>query len=174
MITVRRDAVRTQGRAPEGGGDQQSRRGCQMRHFCHRKHFEITGHTKPTFPCQQHSCRNAKVVPASTVVTDRNSSVLKVSLAARQCQRLRSTKVSIRSRSSACSRLVSTERPHRNLSVRRIRPHSECPRSTFGPIENGSTRSRHRLNHGKLADSSGDPRITEDCGHDEPTASGSR
>src|SRR5262249_18838500 len=50
MITVRRDAVRTQGRAPKGGGDQrdheavgsssqlearfQSRRGCQMRHFC--------------------------------------------------------------------------------------------------------------------------------------------
>src|SRR5215831_303237 len=114
MITVRRDAVRTQGRAPKGGGDQrdheavgsssqlearfQSRRGCQM----------------------QHSCRNAKVVPASTVVTGRNSSVLKVSLAARQCQRLRSTKVSIRSRSSACSRLVSTERPHRNLTVRRI------------------------------------------------------
>src|SRR5215472_3411892 len=45
---------------------------------------------------------------------------LKVSLAARQCQRLRSTKVSIRSRSSACSRLVSTERPHRNLTVPRI------------------------------------------------------
>src|SRR5215510_1154691 len=120
MITVRRDAVRTQGRAPEGGGDQQSRRGCQMRHFCHRKHFEITGHTKPTFPCQQHPCHNAKVVPASTVVTGRNSSVLKVSLAARQCQRLRSTKVSIRSRSSACSRLVSTERPHRNLTDMRI------------------------------------------------------
>src|SRR5262245_8684040 len=36
-------------------------------------------------------------------------------------QRLRSTKVSIRSRSSACSRLVSTERPHKNLTVRRIR-----------------------------------------------------
>src|SRR5262245_19472457 len=51
MITVRRDAVRTQGRAPKGGGDQRdheavgsssrlearfrSRRGCQMRHFCH-------------------------------------------------------------------------------------------------------------------------------------------
>src|SRR5262249_52263322 len=51
MITVRRDAVKTQGRAPKGGGDQrdheavgsssqlearfQSRRGCQMRHFCH-------------------------------------------------------------------------------------------------------------------------------------------
>jgi hypothetical protein len=52
---------------------------------------------------------------ASTVVTGRNSSVLKVSLAARQCQRLRST-----SRSSACSRLVSTERPHRNLTVRRM------------------------------------------------------
>jgi len=46
--------------------------------------------------------------------------VLKVSLAARQCQRLRSTKVSIRSRSSACSRLVSSERPHRNLTVRRM------------------------------------------------------
>jgi len=44
-----------------------------------------------------------------------------VSLAARQCQRLRSTKVSIRSRSSACSRLVSTERPHRNLTVPRNR-----------------------------------------------------
>ena len=41
MITVRRDAVRTQGR--------------------------------------QHSCRNAQVVLASTVVTGRNSSVLKVS-----------------------------------------------------------------------------------------------
>src|SRR5262249_39012804 len=51
MIAVRRDAVRTQGRAPKGGGDQRdreavgsssrlearfrSRRGCQMRHFCH-------------------------------------------------------------------------------------------------------------------------------------------
>src|SRR5262245_56238573 len=46
--------------------------------------------------------------------------VLKVPVAARQCQRLRSTKVSIRSRSSACSRLVSTERPHRNLTVPRI------------------------------------------------------
>src|SRR5262249_51953616 len=90
-----------------------------MRHFCHSQHFEITGHTKPTFP-KQRSCRNAKVVLASTLVTGRNSSELKVSLAARQCQRLRSTKVSIRSRSSACSRLVSTERPHRNLTVPRI------------------------------------------------------
>jgi hypothetical protein len=51
MITVRRDAMRTQGRAPKGGGDQRdheavgsssplearfrSRRGGQMRHFCH-------------------------------------------------------------------------------------------------------------------------------------------
>ena len=34
----------------------------------------------------QHSCRNAKVVLASTVVTGRNSSELKVSIAARQCQ----------------------------------------------------------------------------------------
>src|SRR5262249_51035880 len=91
-----------------------------MRHFCHSQHFEITGHTKPTFP-KQRSCRNAKVVLASTLVTGRNSSELKVSLAARQCQRLRSTKVSIRSRSSACSRLVSTERPHRNLTVTRPR-----------------------------------------------------
>src|SRR5262249_32872014 len=64
---------------------------------------------------------------ASTVVTGRNSSVLKVSLAARQCQRLRSTKVSIRSRSSACSRLVSTERPHRNLTVPRNRGSSGLP-----------------------------------------------
>jgi len=63
---------------------------------------------------------NAQVVLASTVVTGRNSSELKVSLAARQCQRLRSTKVSIRSRSSAYLRLVSTERPHRNLTVLRI------------------------------------------------------
>ena len=47
--------------------------------------------------------------------------MLKVSLAARQCQRLRSTKVPIRSRSSACSRLVSAERPHRNLTVKRNR-----------------------------------------------------
>src|SRR5262249_21263756 len=91
-----------------------------MRHFCHSQHFEITGHTKPTFP-KQRSCRNAKVVLASTLVTGRNSSELEVSLAARQCQRLRSTKVSIRSRSSACSRLVSTKRPHRNLTVPRIR-----------------------------------------------------
>jgi len=51
MIMVGRDAVRTQGRAPKGGGDQRdheavgssarlearlrSRTGCQMRHFCH-------------------------------------------------------------------------------------------------------------------------------------------
>ena len=58
---------------------------------------------------------------ASTVVTGRrNSSELKVSLAARQCQRLRSTKVSLRSRSSAWSRLVPIERPHRNLTILRI------------------------------------------------------
>src|SRR5262249_3881212 len=51
MITVRRDAVRTQGRAPKGGRNQRDReavgsssrlearfpshRGCQIRHFCH-------------------------------------------------------------------------------------------------------------------------------------------
>src|SRR6516162_529410 len=71
-------------------------------------------------PLSAHSCRNAQDVRPATVLTGRNSSELKVSLAARQCQRLRSTKVSLRSRSSACSRLVSTERPHRNLTVERI------------------------------------------------------
>src|SRR5262249_43435403 len=35
--------------------------------------------------------------------------------------------VSIRSRSSACSRLVSTERPHRNLTVPRNRGRSGLP-----------------------------------------------
>ena len=63
MITVRQDAVRTQGRAPKAEeinetakqwvrhrGLKLTRRGCQMRHFCHSQHFEITGHTKPTFP----------------------------------------------------------------------------------------------------------------------------
>src|SRR5262249_11381810 len=95
------------------------------------------------FPLLEHSCRNAQVVLASTVVTGRNSFVLKGLLAARRCQRLRSTKVSIRSRSFACSRLVSTERPHRDLPVRRsagvatirssnktagprVQPQSEC------------------------------------------------
>src|SRR5262249_16084708 len=41
-------------------------------------------------------------------------------------QRLRSAKVSIRSRASAYLRLVSIERPHRNLTVPRIRPGDRC------------------------------------------------
>jgi hypothetical protein len=76
-----------------------------------------------------NTLKSPTFVLASTVVTGRNSSELKVSPAARQCQRLRSTKVSIRSRSSACSRLVSTERPHRNLTVRRNARYSPKRRS---------------------------------------------
>src|SRR5262249_14080117 len=72
-----------------------------------------------------------------------NSSELKVSLAARQCQRLRPTKVSIRSRSSACSRLVSTERPHRNLTVRRNAQYS--PRALMSSPRTSLTRVSQEL-----------------------------
>src|SRR5262249_27711378 len=54
MITVRRDAVRTQGRAPKGGGDQRDREPITQRlsnaTFLPQLTLEITGHTKPTFP----------------------------------------------------------------------------------------------------------------------------
>jgi hypothetical protein len=120
MITVRRDAPRTQAvhRRAKFNETAKQHRGLKLV-FDHAEvvkcDISATANTlksKDTLnllpPISNIRAVTLKLYSRAPLSRGPNSSVLKVSLAAQQCQRLRSTKVSIRSRSSACSRLVST------------------------------------------------------------------